>query len=392
MSSHENTNSQRIRRILFILVILAVIALIIGILNNRGTFEKKNIVGNSMGNIRNYGYAAYQKGWVYYVAPTDDDVNHVGLFVSRVDGNSKKQLKPEGWKDEWNVMSLNVVDDYIYFITIETNKSISTNNEDAINDDSIDNKIYRMKLDGSDLQLLNDNEFYNESYGIYVVKDKIYYIGNDLNIYSMDLDGGNRTALSNKKSGFLGVSENYILYNDYPETITEETTNKDYITYIMNLDGSDSHSINGKKLTSACILGDYIFYTNEDKYLCKVKIDGSEDQVIVEKATYNLTCSNNYLYFFTYKDEAKSDFTVCISRVSPSGNNLNNIKELSRYSQFLNVVNDSAFYMDSVDGHGYIYLYNHNKDKLYELYTVDYNNITDSSSNTNSIVDTTESN
>ena len=45
-------------------------------------------------------------------------------------------------------------------------------------------------------------------------QDKIYYIGNDLNIYSMDLDGGNRTALSNKKSGFLGVSENYILYND----------------------------------------------------------------------------------------------------------------------------------------------------------------------------------
>ena len=34
MSSYENTNSQRIRRILFILVILAVIALIIGILNS----------------------------------------------------------------------------------------------------------------------------------------------------------------------------------------------------------------------------------------------------------------------------------------------------------------------------------------------------------------------
>ena len=391
MTYDDNTTiptRNRRGRVVVLLLLIAVTALILGIFIKRGVFEKENTVGNSMGNIRNYGYATYQKGWIYYVAPTDDNIKSVGVFKSRIDGNSKKQLKPEDWKDNWNVMSLNVVGDYIYFITTEAKSTTSDNNEETVNSDSIDNRIYKMKIDGTELTLLNDNEFNDESYSIYVVNDKIYYIGSDLNIYSMDLNGENRVALGNKQTGFLGVNDKYILYNDYPETITEQTTNKDFITYIMDLDGNNIRTVNGKKLTSACMIDDYIYYTNENKYLCKVKVDGSDDQVLVEKATYNLTSSKNYLYFFTYKDEANKDFTVCLTRVSPSGNNLNIIKELDKYSQFLNIVKESAFYMDSVENHGYIYLYNHNDGKKYELYSVDYNNITDSSSGTTSILNT----
>ena len=375
--SKEKGNRRGI--IIVTIIVLTVVALILGILINRGVFEKSNYVGNSIGNIRNYGYATYQKGWIYYVAPSDGKIENVGVFKSRIDGTAKKELKPEGWQNGWNVMSLNVVGDYIYFIVTQKNNNTSTNNSEAISQDAIDNKIYKMKIDGTELTLINDNDFYDESYEIYVIKDKIYYIGKDINIYSMDLNGENRVAISKNMTGFLAINDKYILYNDYPQVITEETTNKDYVTYIMNLDGSDSHEVNGKKLVSACFIDDYIYYTNDKKYLCRVKVDGSSDEVLVEKQVYNLNASDNYLYFFSYKDENNNDFTVCLSRVSKDGKGLENIKELKRYSQFLDIVKENAFYMDSADGYGYIYLYNHNKKANYELFKLNYNDITDSS-------------
>lgn len=377
--SKEKGNKRGI--IIIAAIVVAVIALVLVVLVNRGVFEKNNVIGNSIGNVRNYGYATYQKGWVYYVAPSDGKIENVGIFKSRLDGTAKKELKPEGWEKGWNVMSLNAVGDYIYFIATQKNNTTATNNSEAINQDAIDNKIYKMKIDGTDLTLINDNDFYDESYEIYVVGDKIYYIGKDINIYSMDLNGENRVALSKSMTGFLAINENYILYNDYPEVITEETTNKDYVTYIMNLDGTDSHEVNGKKLVSACIIDDYIYYTDDNKYLCKVRVDGTDDEVLVKKQVYNLNASDKYLYFYCYKNEEENDFTVCLTRVAKDGSGLNNIKELKRYSQFLDIVKDCAFYMDSADGYGYIYLYNHNKGTNYELFKVDYNNITDSSTN-----------
>ncbi len=379
MSKNNSDRSSRRGIIIVTVIILAVISLVLSIFIRNGLFEKNNIMGNSYTNIRNFGYAAYQKGWLYYVSPTDDSISNVGIFKSRINGKSKKLLKPEGWKDSWNVMSLNVVGDYIYFITTEKMEVVADTNSDTIEKDNIDNRIYKMKIDGTDLKLINDNDFYYESYGISVVNDKIYYIGNDINIYSMDLNGENRTALSNKATGYLAINEKYILYNDYPQEITESTTNNDMVTYIMNIDGSEPHVVNGKKLVSACIIGDYIYYTNDDKYLCKVKLDGSDDTVLVEKGAYNLTHSDKFLYYFTYKDVNNNDFTVCLNRVSLNDNKETVLKELSNYSQFLNVVKDNAFYMDSKDGYGYINIFDYQKGTTTELFKIDYKNITDSS-------------
>ena len=51
---------------------------------------------------------------------------------------------------------------------------------------------------------------------IYVVNDRIYYIGENYNVYSMDLFGGDRNLVSDNKTGFIGITNKYIIYNDYP--------------------------------------------------------------------------------------------------------------------------------------------------------------------------------
>ena len=137
MSKNNSDRSSRRGIIIVTVIILAVISLVLSIF------------------IRNFGYAAYQKGWLYYVAPTDDSISNVGIFKSRINGKSKKHLKPEGWKDSWNVMSLNVVGDYIYFITTEKMEIVADTNSDTIEKDNIDNRIYKMKIDGTDLKLIN---------------------------------------------------------------------------------------------------------------------------------------------------------------------------------------------------------------------------------------------
>ena len=177
MSKNNSDRSSRRGIIVVVLIILAVISLVLSIFIRNGLFEKNNTMGNSYTNIRNFGYAAYQKGWLYYVAPTDDSISNVGIFKSRINGKSKKHLKPDGWKDSWNVMSLNVVGDYIYFITTEKMEVVADTNSDTIEKDNIDNRIYKMKIDGTDLKLINDNN-----------PDHIIYINVERNVIDLMSD------------------------------------------------------------------------------------------------------------------------------------------------------------------------------------------------------------
>ena len=55
---------------------------------------------------------------------------------------------------------------------------------------------------------------------------------------------------------------------------------------------------------------------------------------------------NGNIYYLNYKDEANEDYTVCIFKISVDGGDAVNIKELSYYSSFINVVNGYIYLMD----------------------------------------------
>lgn len=348
----ENKNFELAVVFLIIVAFIVVVtALLINIVNTGN-------VGNSIGNIRNYGYAAEEGNYIYYLAPNADSTQ-IGIFKIKKD---KKDAEPkELIMKEWDILSLNVVGNEIYFIGISP--------ETYSEEDTVDNKIYRMKTDGSNLEVINDNEFNNDCYEIYAVDNKIYYIGIDSNIYKMDKDGSNKEIVTENGTGYLGITEKYIIYNVGVEDSTE------YITHIMDLDGKNSRPIiENTRLYSVNIDGNYIYYTDENKNICRVKIDDSNPEIICETTAYNMNADGDYVYYLNYADAANSDYTVCIYRVKKDGTTETpeKIKAMETYSSFIDIVGNWIIYMDSNETEGFINLVKFDGSDEIRLYTLNY--------------------
>ena len=181
----------------FILLLIIILILILS--------PKYNKIGNTVGNIRNYGYVASEGKWIYYLAPNEDRTQ-IGVYRTSKNGKNKKNI----FMTDMDIVSINAYKGYLYFI------GINNSNESELEDDDVDNKIYRIKADGSsEMEILNNNEFNNECFDIYVIKGNIYYIGTDRNIYKMKLNGTDRQLVADNGTGYIGITDKYIVYNDY---------------------------------------------------------------------------------------------------------------------------------------------------------------------------------
>lgn len=339
--------------LIIILAILVAVGILIAIKFDLIHFEK---TGCTIGNIRNYGYAAYQNDKIYYVAPNADSTK-IGIFSADITGENITEIL---MSDE-DIMSLNVYGNYLYFITIT--ESTDTSEE-------YDNKICRMKKDGSDFQVINDNEFNDYGYEIYVVKNKVYYIGEDSNIYKMNLDGSNRELVSDRGTGYIAITENYIIYNDYINNSSEETS-YEYKTCIMNLDGTNQRSILGEeRLYTVNVYDDVIYYTNENLELYKVNVDGTNNTKLLDGEVYNLNVANGYIYYLGYRDLENNDDTICVYRANLDGTDHKIIKALTTGTNFINVLNGSILYMDTDLEGAYIKIMNADGEEEKNLYTL----------------------
>ena len=357
--SNKEDKKGLIKKCILCVVTILIITAIICLIPNSLTGTD---VGNTIGNIRNYGYATEDGGWIYYLSPNEDS-SEIGIFRIRNNGKDKQQL----YMSELDIVSLNVYNGYVYFIGTAT--------ETYLEDDKYDNKIYRMRTDGKDLEVLNDNELNNECYEIYVVNDNIYYIGLKAEICKMDLDGANKTVVVDNGTGYLGITDKYIIYNN----MTSET-DTDYVTYIMNLDGTNAKPIiEGKRLYSVNIEGKYIYYSDTNKKLYKTEIGSNVEETVYENIeTYNLNTRDGYAYYLNYLDAENADYTVCLFRVKLDGSTQNpeKLKEMDTYSSFIDVVGDWVIYMDSSDEAGVIKLIDKNgSGEEVELYRLDYASI-----------------
>lgn len=335
----------------FAVAIILVICLIVGLVLTKGG------VGNTIGNIRNYGYSTTDGKYIYYLAPNEDSTA-VGIFKIRKNGKGDPEKL---FMEDLDVVSINVYNGYLYFIGVSPDK--------YSDEDEINNKIYKMKTNGKQLTVINDNEFNNDCYEIYAVNGHIYYIGTDNNIYKMSLNGTDRTLVSENATGYLGVTDKYIIYN------AETSGAEDYTTYIMDLDGSNQRPIiEGQRLYSVNIEKNYVYYTNIDKQICRTKIDSGEEELLVDTTAYNMNLKDNYIYFLNYKDVENGDYTVCLYKVKNDGSEkeATSIKELDTYSSFINVVGDWVVYMDSNETEGFINLVKTDGSDTVCVYLLDY--------------------
>lgn len=337
-----------------IITLIAILATLVGLYlaYYLGFFRINNKVGNTIGNIRNYGYATTEGNQIYYVSPSEDG-EKISIYKCKKNGRDIKTLLTESWE----IYGLNASGDFLYFIGINMSK------EKYQDDDYVDNKIYRMRTNGKDLKVINDNEFNNDSYEIYLIDDRIYYMGEDYNIYSMDLNGENKQVINDDATGFIGINDKYIILN-------KEDENKKIVTYSMKLDGSDKKPITGERLYSVNIVGDYIYYADIDKHVNKVNIETGEKTLISETSAYNMNVTTKAIYFMNYTDEKEN--YIGIYKMNLDGKEEKMVLQLESYSNFLDVVGDKILYMDSTEEKGLVNLLDSETSETVNLYTYNF--------------------
>lgn len=377
--------------IICVIAVLIIVAIVLCVL----IFKKnssENAVGNNIGNIRNYGYVTEDDKYLYFMAPNDDGTALGIRKISKDDLTGDSEMLIEG---DWQLVGLNYMDGYLYFITMTSSDSES---------DDIDNKIHRMKVDGSEDTIINDNEFNNDCYEIYVVKDKLYYIGTDECIYKMDLDGSNKIKMNDEKSGFIGITEDYIFYNkkleiDESTATVDDLVNLDYETWVMNLDGSNAHVISeGKKLYSINVVGDYIYYETENGYPSKIKIDGTEDTMLSSETAYNMIVTEDGIFYFNYYKVDGTTAGIAVYRMDLDGSNVKELAKLDSYSEMLCEFGDWLYFSDSDTEKGRFKIVSKDGRQVVVLYDLDLSKIStdETTSDTNTTADdsiiTTEEN
>lgn len=355
----KNGLSKIIKIICFLLIAVALVVIALCIYLNYTAVEEG--VGNTIGNIRNFGYATEYKGWIYYLSPNSDG-SKVGIYKISNDGKYKEEI----YMSSVDIISLNAYKNYIYFITDVQH--------DDNEEDKVDNKIYRMRTDGSNLEVINDNDFNNECYEIYVLNNAVYYIGKQANICKMNLDGSNKQVVVDNDTGYLGVTDKYIVYNK----LSTEGDETNYVTYIMDIDGTNERPlVEGKRLYSVNIEDDYVYYINSENLIYKTQIDSNTEELVYNTEAYNLNIKDGYAYYLNYIDYFAGNYSVAIYRVKLNRENEDEIaqmvKKLETYSMFIDIVGDWVIYMDNNDEAGMICLANkEGSGETIELFSLKY--------------------
>lgn len=322
-----------------------------------GVFDKST--GNTVGNIYNSGYAVGKGDYIYYVSP-DEKMMNTNIYRTK-NGTTDRELIYTG---NYDIRSLNIRGNKLYFIALST--------EEVPEGDYIDNKIYSMNLDGSDLKVINDNEFSEEYYELYVLGNKIFYVGEDYNIYKMNLDGSNRELVLETKTGVLAITNGYIIYNKESQ---DEEQNEIYVTYMKNLKTGEERQINGTMVYTPDIYENYVYYINQEGKFAKTPVAGGEEEIIFEKPIYNPNINNGVIYYMNYKDEANEDYTVCIYKYSLAGGEPEQIKEFEYYSTFIDIANNYLYYMDMNEEKAFTNLINVNDLSETTLYEWKYDEL-----------------
>lgn len=357
----EKNNGKKIKIVVLFAIIVIVIIGAILILNLKKT---KNTVGNTIGNIRNYGYIVTDDKYLYFMSPNDEGS---ALGIRKIAKNDLTGQSEMLIEDNWQVVGLNYMDGYLYFITM-------ADPVDSNSDDIVDNKIHKMKTDGTDHTIINDNDFNNDCYEIYVVKDKLYYIGIDECIYYMDLDGNNKTKLNDYASGFLGITDKYIFFNKIldGDNAQDGSDTSNFETCMMDLDGSNEHAIiEGEKLYNINLVGDYIYYQTQEGYPSKVKLDGTENTMISNEVAYSMNVTDDGIFYFNYYKVDDTNAGVAVYRMDLDGSNVTQLAKLDTYSEMLCEFGDWLFFSDSNNEEGRFELISKDGKQSIVLYSLD---------------------
>lgn len=205
-------------------------------------------IGNTEGNINNYGLVAETDDSIYYIKDfilykSDKDLKNETVIVDKPLNNGKD--------------TINIVDGWIFFRQGK--------------------EIKRVKTNGANLETI----FKGYSLDVHVVGNLVYFISikDDKKIICIDVNGQNKMILSEKNVDDMAICHGKIYYS-------YENKDGGYLK-AMNLDGSDIQTIDNVKTRSMIVDENYIYYIDDSEEILyrmdmkkKTKEKLSDDKIL----------------------------------------------------------------------------------------------------------------
>ena len=238
------------------------------------------------------------------------------LYAIRADGSDRQLLSDE------EAFFLNVAGDRVYYVNCR------------------DFRICSIRIDGSDRQVLSDDEAAN----VILVGDRLYYVNytDGRKIYTMKLDGSDRQKLNDDESSNVSLVGDRIYYNAWQD---DEII---YFLYTMKTDGSDLRKIDYNFSNQIIAEGDRIFYLDGvDSVIYSTDTDGGDRRVLESERTMSINVTDGRIYYSSWADNGN------IYSMKTDGSDrkqLSNDAPVHGDEPIIAVIGDRLYFVNGSDG------------------------------------------
>lgn len=278
---------------------------------------------NGSANLAKGGFAAIQDGWIYYSYYTssdfDQDLN--GLYKMKADGTNKIKIC------NGDIDYINIIEDWIYF-------------------NDYPKGIYKIKADGTEKKKIWNGHEIND---LNVVANQAYFSADWKSLCKMNISENEMEVINNDNSGFpnMHIVNDWIYFysaNSYVGELKERNI------YKMRIDGTEKLLAMQGEVYDFTVAGDWIYYINKTESndtLVKVKIDGTECQILAENANLDgLNVAGNWVYYLVaINDEDEIDMLFNLYKIKLDGTGCQKIaEEIYVFGGMINIAGDWIFY------------------------------------------------
>lgn len=236
----------------------------------------------SMGNINNKGFADNSGNEIYFFFDNDnqDDKSNEKRGLYKLKGKKVELIDKQDI-----IRSINVSGNYVYYI--------------SINPENFQRKIIKASKNGKNKTTLVDEieSTYLSDGEMIVSGNKIYFIGDNNKLETINKKGEDRTQVSNEEMISFQVVGKEIYF-----------LTKNYELKKMSVKGEDIKSVSSVNMSSFQVVKNSIYYKdNSDDHLRKMNLNGEDSEEVVSGIVDSYNITDGYLYYCkTDNDNNKS--------------------------------------------------------------------------------------
>ncbi|MCM3267596.1 DUF5050 domain-containing protein [Paenibacillus elgii] len=274
-------------------------------------------------NIANGGQLAVQGGWIY-MNPANKYYGPNSLVKMKLDGSGKQTLSED------NALSINVVDDWIYY---------------TVRDKAADKNlgIFKMKTDGSQRTQISSAG----AYSVWVRDGWIYYIaGNGMminGIHKMKTDGSEDTAIVSGQVGGRFYLDGDLMYFMMPDK--EHAPNS---LFQIKTDGTGKKKLQDE-VNAVAVIDGWVYYStvsSAKKGIYKMSADGTVNIPLYssDQPLNGFQYRDGWIYFIRGSFGIMGSASIEKMRVDGTGHTaLGNVRATSLYFAGADLYYPSAF-------------------------------------------------